>query len=116
MELTAENYFSLEADRIYMSVSQYSAFLECEKKAYLRYVVGSIKQEDKKCFSLGHLVHSFFEGKKEFKKLIHDNLETYTYEKGKGLNKKRNRSLLLCFEKEEWKATKSTSLKAGVLD
>lgn len=33
MLLTSENYFSIEADKEYMSVSQYKNFKTCEAKA-----------------------------------------------------------------------------------
>ena len=33
MFLTAENYYSLEADKYYLSVSQYKNFITCEAKS-----------------------------------------------------------------------------------
>ena len=89
MKLTAENYFSLEADREFMSCSQFKVWDICQLQAYHRYVLFTIKQEDKKCFDEGHFTHAYFESREAFRKLIHDNLETFTYEKGKGLDKKR---------------------------
>jgi len=89
MILNAENYFSLEADRGFMSCSQFKIWDLCELQAYHRYVLGTTKQKDKKCFDEGHFVHSYFEGREEFHKHFYENIEKYTCEKGRAPNKVR---------------------------
>ena len=62
MILTPENYFSPEADREYMSVSQYKSFLKCEAAAYAE-LTGEWQREEKEAFLVGHYVHAWAEGK-----------------------------------------------------
>lgn len=60
-ELTAENYYSLEANRHYMSCSQYDDFLDCEARAMAK-IQGRWMDEDSKAFLVGNYFHSYFEG------------------------------------------------------
>lgn len=71
MQLTSENYFSLEANRHYMSVSQLKSFVPayggCEAAA-MASLAGEYEQEEKDCFLEGKYVHAWNEGKlEEFK-------------------------------------------------
>lgn len=68
MLLTKDNYYSAEADRAYMSVSQFKSFRECEAKAKAK--LDGIWQEPKnEAFLIGSYVHAWSEGTlEEFKK------------------------------------------------
>lgn len=61
MELNKSNYFSLEADKEYMSVSQYKSFRECEAKALAK-INGEWEDTDKDALLLGSYVHAWNEG------------------------------------------------------
>ncbi len=61
MILTAENYFSQEANQAYMSVSQFKAFEKCEAAA-LAELHGTYKREQSKALLVGSYVDAYFEG------------------------------------------------------
>lgn len=61
MVLTPENYYSLEADREYMSCSQYQSFQECEAKA-MAVLDGRWVEEEREAFLVGNYFHSAMEG------------------------------------------------------
>lgn len=61
MELTRDNYYTPEADREYMSCSQYQSFCECEAKAMAK-LEGRWSDPDKEAFLVGNYFHTFFEG------------------------------------------------------
>lgn len=61
MELTRDNYYTSEADREYMSCSQYQSFCECEAKAMAK-LEGRWTDPDKEAFLVGNYFHTFFEG------------------------------------------------------
>ena len=61
LQLTAQNYYSPEADRAYMSVSQYKSFLKCEAAA-LAELNGEYVREEKEAFLVGQYLHSWCEG------------------------------------------------------
>lgn len=59
--LTKENYYSSEANRLYMSVSQYRSFLQCEAAA-LAELKGEYEPEEKDSLLFGKYVHAWNEG------------------------------------------------------
>ncbi|MBW7475920.1 PD-(D/E)XK nuclease-like domain-containing protein [Paenibacillus oenotherae] len=65
MQLTKSNYFSLEANRYYMSVSQFKGFLPayggCEARSMAE-LAGEYERPDKAAFMEGHYVHAWNEG------------------------------------------------------
>lgn len=61
MELTASNYYSLEANREYMSVSQFKDFRQCEAAAMAK-VRGEYAQTTTTAMLVGSYVDAFFEG------------------------------------------------------
>jgi len=61
MEITKDNYYSLEADLSTMSVSQYKLWLKCEKQALVK-IRGEFKVSESDAFLLGKYVHSWSEG------------------------------------------------------
>jgi hypothetical protein len=61
MKLTAENYYSQEANLAYMSVSQYKDFLKCEAAALAK-LNGEYEEPKQDCFLLGSYVHAALEG------------------------------------------------------
>jgi hypothetical protein len=64
MQITKGNYYSLEADRETMSVSQYKLWMQCESKA-LALIQGNYKRVETDAFLLGKYIHSWNEGKLE---------------------------------------------------
>lgn len=59
IKLTAENYYSQDADRDYMSVSQLKGFMQCEAQAMAK--LNGWEQADKKALLMGNFLHSYFE-------------------------------------------------------
>lgn len=79
MELTNENYHSVEARKEYMGSSQFKDFLKCEKKALAR-VNGEIKDEKTPALLMGSYIDAYFSGELEqFKK---DNPEIFNSKTG----------------------------------
>jgi len=71
MKLNKANYYSLEADRYYMSNSQFKSFLPsyegCEAQAMAK-LNGKFEQGSNTAFEVGHYVHAWNEGTlEEFK-------------------------------------------------
>ena len=56
MKLNEENYYSKEADKEFMSYSQFKKWLECEHQAYAQYVSGQYKQEQTKAMLVGSVL------------------------------------------------------------
>lgn len=65
MKLNKSNYYSLEANRHYMSVSQFKGFLTsyggCEARSIAE-LAGEYVRSDKAAFDEGHYVHAWNEG------------------------------------------------------
>lgn len=61
MILTNENYYSLEANREYMSVSQYKSFRKCEAAAMAE-LAGAWRQASTTALLIGSYVDAWFEG------------------------------------------------------
>ena len=61
IEVTASNYFSKEANRAYMSVSQFKAFSKCEFAA-LEEVNGNYSRAESTALLVGSYVDAYFEG------------------------------------------------------
>lgn len=65
--LTNENYFSLENQMKYMSVSQFKAFEKCRASAYAE-VTGNLEREKTSALLVGSYIDAYFEGTlEEFK-------------------------------------------------
>ena len=64
LKLTKENYYTAEADREYMSVSQYKNFVKCEAMAMAR-INGELRDEKSDALLLGSYVHSWSDGTME---------------------------------------------------
>lgn len=68
LKLTKDNYFSLEANQQYFSVSQYKSFLKCEA-ATIAELKGDYERTKSDSLLLGSYVHSWLDGTiEEFKK------------------------------------------------
>lgn len=78
MNLTTENYHSFEANKVYMSNSQYGKWMECEARAYAQYVTGDYKSETTKAMLKGSFVHAYFEGEEAFKEFQSKHTEIYS--------------------------------------
>ena len=75
MELANSNYYSLEANREYLSVSQYKDFMTCEAMAMAR-INGEWGQEKSEALLVGSYVHSWADGTiEQFKQ---ENKEIFT--------------------------------------
>lgn len=74
MELTRDNYYTPEADREYMSCSQYQSFCECEAKAMAK-LEGRWADPDKEAFLVGNYFHTFFEGPEAHEQFIQENFD-----------------------------------------
>lgn len=59
--LTAENYYSVPANQIYMSVSQFKDFQKCESMAMAK-INGTWKPESTTALLVGSYVDSYFDG------------------------------------------------------
>lgn len=69
--LTDENYYSREANRHYISCSQFEEFLDCEAAA-LAHVQGRWAPPETDAFFWGKYFHSYFEGSEAFDEFCHD--------------------------------------------
>lgn len=61
MLLTADNYYTPEADKEYLSCSQYEDFLSCEAAAMAK-LQGRYTRKKSDAFLVGNYFHSYFEG------------------------------------------------------
>ncbi|MBP1854682.1 PD-(D/E)XK nuclease-like domain-containing protein [Metaclostridioides mangenotii] len=61
LQINKDNYFSLEADREYFSVSQFKSFRSCEAKTMAK-LNGEWSDGDNDAFILGSYVHAWNEG------------------------------------------------------
>lgn len=80
MELTAENYYSVEANKEYMSVSQYKGFMKCEAAA-LATLSGQYSEYKREALMVGSYVHAALESNEEFEKFKLSSPEIYTAKK-----------------------------------
>jgi hypothetical protein len=60
MILTEQNYFSLEAERAYMSNHLWSMFMECEARA-MAYLAGQYKEDFTDTFKIGKFIESMLQ-------------------------------------------------------
>lgn len=74
MELTRDNYYTPEADREYMSCSQYQSFCECEAKAMAK-LEGRWTDPDKEAFLVGNYFHTFFDGPEAHAQFIREHFD-----------------------------------------
>ena len=70
MNLTADNYFSAEANQQYMSVSQFKSFLKCPAAA-LAELRGEYQREQTTALLVGSYVDAWFSGEMEQFKAEH---------------------------------------------
>lgn len=72
MKLTSENYFSIEADREYFSVSQFKSWVKCQA-ATLAKVNGKHEESYGKALIVGSYTHAAFESDEEFERFNEEN-------------------------------------------
>lgn len=70
LQITSENYFSLEAGKEYLSVSQYKEFIACEAKAAARMNGEYSQKSDSEALLFGSLFHAWNEGEKAFNSFL----------------------------------------------
>ena len=70
--LTSDNYYSLEADRQYMSVSQLKNWLECEART-LAEMKGIYTKPPNEAMVIGNYVHAAFESDAVFSQFVDEN-------------------------------------------
>lgn len=114
--LTAENYYSEEADRLYMSVHQYLDFvghmgiLGCESKALAK-LNGQWEEETTDAMLVGSYVDSYFEGTLE--EFLNEHPECFTKPDKKGevrllaKYKKADKMIARCEQDEYFMSTLS---------
>ena len=71
MNLNKENYHSIEADKQYMSVSQFHSFRQCEAKT-MAILNGEYKEPETNALLVGSYIHAAFEGEEAFAKFIEE--------------------------------------------
>ena len=72
--LTQDNYYTADADRAFMSCSQYQAFRECEAKALAK-IDKRWTDEDCEAFLVGNYFHSYFEGPEAHEKFCQEHAD-----------------------------------------
>ena len=77
MILNPENYYSQEANLIYMSVSQFKDFLKCEAQALAK-LKGEYKEPMNDCFTIGSYVGASIEGAEALEKFKTANPQIYS--------------------------------------
>lgn len=77
--LTAENYHSKEANNLFMGVSQYKSWMQCEANT-LHWLQSGESEEDTDALMVGKYVHKWSEGTEEFEKFKSENAG-YIYNK-----------------------------------
>lgn len=102
MKLTDENYFSQDANREYMEVSQFKGFLPkyggCEAKQ-MASLNGTYSQEDSTALLVGSYVHSHFEGALDRFKQEHP--EIFTKSGTLKAQYQQANEMINCFETDE---------------
>lgn len=74
MKLTADNYYSQEANKFYMSVSQFKDFEKCEAAALAK-LDGTYKEPTEDCFLIGSYVGAAIEGPDALSRFISEHPE-----------------------------------------
>ena len=74
MVLTCENYYTPEADREYMSCSQYQGFLECEAAAMAK-LHGFYVPEETEALLVGNYVHTALESDEAHEEFVNAHLD-----------------------------------------
>ena len=74
MKLTADNYYSLEADRAYMSCSQYQDFLKCEAAAMAK-IWGLYTPQKSEALLVGNYFHTALESDEAHEQFCNENEE-----------------------------------------
>lgn len=74
MELTRDNYYTLEADWEYMSCSQYQAWNQCEAKEMAK-LQGRWVDEETEYFLVGNYFHTYFEGPEAHEQFCKENFD-----------------------------------------
>lgn len=75
MELTRDNYYTVEADREYMSCSQYQSFLECEAATMAR-LYGLYKPTETEALLVGNYVHTALESDEAHEQWVESHMDT----------------------------------------
>ena len=78
MEINSSNYFSLEANREYLSVSQYKNFLSCEARTLATIKGEYASEKSKDALLFGSLLHSWNEGEYAFSEFKNNNPELFS--------------------------------------
>lgn len=87
VNLTRDNYYTVEADREYLSCSQYEEFLDCEARAMAKLQKRFVRKETE-AFLVGNYFHTYFEGPEaheEFCQIHFDDIFKTKTTKARGL-------------------------------
>lgn len=77
IKLFDNNYYSQEADKLFMSVSQWKSFRHCEFQA-LAVLNGEYKRPEKDALRIGSYIHAAIEGPEALEKFKQDNPDIYS--------------------------------------
>ena len=81
MILTRDNYYTPEADREYMSCSQFEDFERCEAAALAK-IRGEYTPAKPKAFIVGNYFHTYFEGVDAHENYVNENAEEIFLKRG----------------------------------
>lgn len=98
LKLTDDNYFSQEAGRQFMSVSQFKAFGSCEAAA-LASLNGEWKEEESTALLVGSFVHSHFENNLD--KFKQEHPQIFTSKGALKADYKQANEMINCLESDE---------------
>ena len=81
-KLTDENYYSREADRAYLSCSQFEDFLSCEAAAMAK-IQGRYTPKKSEAFMVGNYFHTAFESEEAHEQFVEENHDIIYQKSGK---------------------------------
>lgn len=81
-ELTTENYYTPEADKAFLSCSQFETFLQCEAAAMAK-IEGRYEPKKSEAFVVGNYFHTAFESRDAHEEFILDHQEDIFQKNGK---------------------------------
>ena len=95
--LNEQNYYSLESNQAYWSVSQYKDFMRCESMAMAK-IRGEYEQPMTRAMLVGSFVDRYFEG--TLPQFIEEHPELFTLKRQLRAEFRRAYEIINCIEKE----------------
>ena len=82
MILTRDNYYSREADELFVSVSQFKSYMDCEARTFAQ-IRGEYVRPESQALIVGSYTHAAFDSVEEFEKFNEENAKVIYNSKGK---------------------------------